>query len=522
MSMHKYAKQRVMAPSMFDIDTNATKKKGSNMLPHQELEFEHNGTTMGELILSKNIHGSKYVDTNVAKRNNLRATTMGQLILSKKGPNSSTSGARRKLLLDETDDDTDDFERSLDFEHATHEVNKKVQDTTDIRNLVLNVEDMEEDDSNGDETDDDMDDFERSLDFEHATHEVNRKVQETTDIRNIDMIVEGCDNEADYENEEDECVRIQSKSTHLEKDTVRKINEREIIICNESGQPTGPQTEENDIVGKFSHFLGTIARNYDYALLTYNSWHKVPDKEKEKMWEFVLTKYILPELDADKDWVLRSIGADWRGYKCSLKKKHSYQLKDNQTRWNNRPKNIPENDFLQLLNYWNKKEVMNQCLQNRNVRKDQKNMHTAGPKSFARISEEMELMKNYQPPENVNGPVDPIVAVMGKEYEGHCRLYGKGVSRKLLKMVNSGDTSYIVPGDLMESLKTSAEAAGKREIADMRKELEEDHERKQEHQRQKAKLRKKLEEEHQSELEAIRKDIDNKMKMLMDKMKHCT
>ncbi|KAL4573559.1 hypothetical protein LXL04_020369 [Taraxacum kok-saghyz] len=442
MSMHKFAKKRVMAPSMFDIDTNATKKKGSNMLPHQELEFEHNGTTMGELILSKNIHGSKYVDTNVAKRNNSRATTMGQLILSKKGPNSSTSGARRKLLLDETDDDTDDFERSLDFEHATHEVNKKVQETTDIRNLVLNVEDMKEDDSNGDETDDDMDDFDRSLDFEHATHEVNRKFQETTDIRNdsneyIDRIVEGCDNEADYENKEDECVRVQSKSTHLEKDTVistrkrgptmmhgvqvRKINEREIIICNESRQPIGPQTEENDIVGKFSHFLGTIARNYDYAPLTYNSWHKVPDKEKEKMWEFVL----------------------------------------------------------------------NQCLQNRNVRKDQKHMHTASPKRFARISEEMELMKNYQPPEDVNGPIDPVVAVMGKEYNGHCRLYGKGVSRKLLKKVNIGDTSYMVPGDLMESLKTSVEAAGKREIADMRKELEEDHERKQ------VEMRKELEEEHE-------------------------
>ena len=29
--------------------------------------------------------------------------------------------------------------------------------------LIMNVDDMEEDDSNGDETDDDRDDFERSL-----------------------------------------------------------------------------------------------------------------------------------------------------------------------------------------------------------------------------------------------------------------------------------------------------------------------------------------------------------------------
>lgn len=46
---------------------------------------------------------------------------------------------------------------------------------------------------------------------------------------------------------------------------VRKSSEREIIICNEFAQPIGPKTEENDIVGKFSRFLGTIARNYKYA-----------------------------------------------------------------------------------------------------------------------------------------------------------------------------------------------------------------------------------------------------------------
>lgn len=124
---------------------------------------------------------------------------------------------------------------------------------------------------------------------------------------------------------------------------LRKPNEREIIKCNEFGQPIGPKTAEKDTVGQFSQFLGTIARNYDNAPLTYNSWHKVPEKEKDKMWEYVLEKYIVP--DDTKDWVLMSIGASWRGYKCRLKKKHFYQHKDNKTRWANRPKNIPEKEF---------------------------------------------------------------------------------------------------------------------------------------------------------------------------------
>lgn len=63
-------------------------------------------------------------------------------------------------------------------------------------------------------------------------------------------------------------------------------NLREVIICNEFGQPIGPVTEENDVVGKFSRFLGTISRTYSYAPLIYNSWHKVPDKDR--MWEYVL------------------------------------------------------------------------------------------------------------------------------------------------------------------------------------------------------------------------------------------
>ncbi|GKD10098.1 hypothetical protein Tco_1189783 [Tanacetum coccineum] len=85
----------------------------------------------------------------------------------------------------------------------------------------------------------------------------------------------------------------------------REFDKREVIICNEFGQPIGPLTKANDVVGKFSRFLDTIAHTYSYCPLTYNSWHKVPDKDK--MWEYVLEKYIVPE--KAKSHVLQSIGA---------------------------------------------------------------------------------------------------------------------------------------------------------------------------------------------------------------------
>ena len=67
----------------------------------------------------------------------------------------------------------------------------------------------------------------------------------------------------------------------------RNAKQREVIICNEYGQPVGPVTE-NDVVGKFSRFLGTIARTHSYAPLTCASWHKVP--HKDKIWEYVLVR----------------------------------------------------------------------------------------------------------------------------------------------------------------------------------------------------------------------------------------
>ncbi|KAK1431839.1 hypothetical protein QVD17_08553 [Tagetes erecta] len=126
------------------------------------------------------------------------------------------------------------------------------------------------------------------------------------------------------------------------------------------------------------------------TLQQVSSWQKVP--QKEKIWEYVLEKYDVP--DAAKKWVLTSIGQSYKVHKCRFKQKHFYHFKDNKTRWKNRPKHIPEDDFAQLLHLWSRKDVEKRCLQAKESRMSQKNMHTAGPKSFARIREEM---KNEDP-----------------------------------------------------------------------------------------------------------------------------
>ncbi|KAD2805223.1 hypothetical protein E3N88_38600 [Mikania micrantha] len=233
-------------------------------------------------------------------------------------------------------------------------------------------------------------------------------------------------------------------------------------ICNEFGQLVGPVREGKDVVGKFSRFLGTIARNYSHAPLIHSSWQKVP--HKEKIWEYVEEKYDVP--DSAKTWVLKSIGQSFK----------------------------------------------QRCARAKQSRMSQKNMHTAGLKSFARICEEMknddqhrkvptltqlfertrkraegrtyvdiyddttrkiEQMKNYKAAKNEKTTIDLFLVVMDKENYGYRRFYE----------------------GLMESFKAHADVE-KYQLLEIRKEIEDNHERK------------------KAELEAMSEDIDSQRQNL--------
>ncbi|KAL8262579.1 hypothetical protein R6Q59_023928 [Mikania micrantha] len=294
------------------------------------------------------------------------------------------------------------------------------------------------------------------------------------------------DSEDDLENEDDVQIQEQLQDSELKNKQkrgptmlhlvhTRKVDDREVIICNELGQPVGPVTKEKDVVGRFYRFLGTIARNHSYAPLIYNSWHKVP--HKYKIWDYVLKR----------------------------------------------------------------------CLRAKEIRMSQKNMHTAGPKSFARIRDEMkndnpnnelptltqmfehtrkrtegriyvdtyddtrrkiEQMKKYKSSENESDLIDPFMAVMHKENSGYCRLYGRGVTNKLIKKRDGGDTTYTVPGGLMESFNASFEGQ-KNQLLEMKKDLDEEHERK------KAEL-----EAIQHDIKTQREHLEATMQKLMKQLPH--
>ncbi|KAL8250590.1 hypothetical protein R6Q59_034283 [Mikania micrantha] len=455
-------------------------------------------------VIAPKVSQNFSLDSNATKEKHSKATiTMAELISGNKGPQNK---GRRLVLVDEDDDEYDETFQGIVFV----DVEVYVCKITFHINLLYDVDQNDEYE--------DMDDNENEILMEDSDDDL-----ENEDDLIIQERLQGSKLDKTIESKKRGPTMLHVVHTH-------KVNDREVIICNEFGQPVGPVTNEKDVVGRFSRFLGTIACNHSYASLIHSSWHKVP--HKDKIWEYVLEKYDVP--DAAKKWVLMTIGHSYKVHKCRFKKQHFYQFRNDKTRWKNRPKSIPEGDFAQLLRLWNNTNVKKRCLRAKEIRMSQKNMHTAGPKSFARIRDEMinddpnkelptltkmfehtrkrtegrayvdtyddterkiEQMKNYKSSENESASVDPFMIVMNKENSGYCRLYGRGVTNRLIKKINGGDTTHTFPGGLMESFNASFEGQ-KNELLEMRKELDEEHERK------------------KTELEAIQLDIKNQQEHL--------
>ncbi|KAL8251805.1 hypothetical protein R6Q59_035498, partial [Mikania micrantha] len=72
-----------------------------------------------------------------------------------------------------------------------------------------------------------------------------------------------------------------------------------------------------------------------------------------------------------------------------------------------------------------------------------------------------EQMRNYKPSEDGSALVDPFIDVMNKDQHGYRRLYGRGDTNKLIKKLDGGDTSLMVPGGIVESFKASVEVEKK-------------------------------------------------------------
>ncbi|KAI7742297.1 hypothetical protein M8C21_018143, partial [Ambrosia artemisiifolia] len=152
------------------------------------------------------------------------------------------------------------------------------------------------------------------------------------------------------------------------------------VLTNELGQPIGPAAV------KLTNFLGHVSRDGNLAPLTCSGWRKMPEENKEKMWQKVLTTFDIEP--GCRQSVLLSIGSKWRNFKSQLKVAHYDIHATDEERLADRDERVLPDQWSFLVSQWSSDEFKRLSARNKANRAKVKYIHTSGTKSFARLLEE--------------------------------------------------------------------------------------------------------------------------------------
>ncbi|KAL2897350.1 Adenine deaminase [Bienertia sinuspersici] len=90
-----------------------------------------------------------------------------------------------------------------------------------------------------------------------------------------------------------------------------------------------------------------------------------------------------------KRWTLETLNEEWKGWKCRIKAKYYSPYATYDERWDKRPNTIPENQFKELLHYWDDEATKDESERNISNRQLGTDIHTMGPTSFAFMREQL-------------------------------------------------------------------------------------------------------------------------------------
>ncbi|XP_074362078.1 uncharacterized protein LOC141702275 [Apium graveolens] len=153
--------------------------------------------------------------------------------------------------------------------------------------------------------------------------------------------------------------------------------------------------DDPKVLSEYKNFLGTLAR--ESVPLDYISWHKYPESEKERLWQFVNKKYIIPE--EGRTFTLQTINDLWRLHKSRVKKDHYLQYDNDEDRLKNKPSFVSTEVFKVLLKYWGDEEIQRRSKTASENRALIVETHTAGRTSFAQIGEKIKAENKIEPKE---------------------------------------------------------------------------------------------------------------------------
>ncbi|XP_009785559.1 uncharacterized protein [Nicotiana sylvestris] len=225
---------------------------------------------------------------------------------------------------------------------------------------------------------------------------------------------------------------VKRKRGRTQMPRVHGRSERKLAVLSDLNQPIGPTDE---IVKELGSFLGTLARNSTFCPLNINNWKKL--NTKEDMWTYIKTKYDIH--DDGREWVFQSIQNAWR----RKKKKETSEEPSSKD--------------------------MFVATRSRKPGRVYKESYEDTMRKIA----EMEQIQT-QKSEDDNQSIDAFATVMGPEHPGRVRLYGRGVTKTILKQKsgNSGPSSKTTDEIMEQKMKEMEERMQQR----MQKNFEEQQE----------------------------------------------
>uniref|UniRef100_A0ACD5TYK0 Uncharacterized protein n=1 Tax=Avena sativa TaxID=4498 RepID=A0ACD5TYK0_AVESA len=150
---------------------------------------------------------------------------------------------------------------------------------------------------------------------------------------------------------------------------------------NNLGQPCGLKTS------RLTNFIASLVKGKEISLASPN-WSKVPQSEKDKLWNTVKFFFNIPEVQ--KSWVLTSARKKFKDFKSYLKIKYfDDELSLRQNIVNGCEGRIPPKQWAWLAEYWYTEKAKARSLKNKETRNSQANaLHTTGSRGFAVVHDQ--------------------------------------------------------------------------------------------------------------------------------------
>ncbi|PPR97061.1 hypothetical protein GOBAR_AA23606 [Gossypium barbadense] len=154
------------------------------------------------------------------------------------------------------------------------------------------------------------------------------------------------------------------------------------VSRNSHGQPVGSEAR------LLEGYLGIIAQNANMLPINYESWHHIPDSNKNQALDNIKERF---GLEVSDDYIKKALGKKWRDHKSTLKKQYFKKDISLEEKLRNVPLGMLRYQWEDTVRFWNSKKREDRERVGTSSRQKQKFTHTAGLRSFASVAEAEEV-----------------------------------------------------------------------------------------------------------------------------------